>query len=457
MTNNWLRRAYAIYAGGGESRVSMRSHLATRIFLFADNLLFSVANFVLTISLARLYAESAFAALGVALALVLAVQAMQKSLYIVRVSLMPAHTAKRRRGAIIAEHLIVVAAAVLFVCLIVMIGIMAGASEQFRLIGLATVVCYLIYFQADFDRAILLKLGSALRPALLSLSYLIAVTVLAVLARLRGLSFQGFMIGLVLFAIGKGTVVVALLGARPRWRAGRRLLAADWRRYGMPSVIGAASYAGYTHVPVMLLEALGGPLQVGVFVAMRTLMQPLTVVIRSLDAGDKNRFQDRSGGTLIGVRHVFWRTIAMYAAIGLLALLVLSVAPEQLIRIVYKGKYGGHADLLIGWCLFAIFLTLSMPIQSVVYLLHRQRRAMWWGMISSVTGLCLALFTCGPLGARGAMLSTLCGAALGVITGIWVIRDVVILPITDKFQMIPVAGLRKRRLSAERLLTEKQP
>ena len=97
MSNNWLRRAFALYAGGGESRVSIRSHLATRGFLFADNLLFSVANFVLTISLARLYAESDFAAMGVALAFALAVQAMQKSLYIVRVSLMPAHTARRRR------------------------------------------------------------------------------------------------------------------------------------------------------------------------------------------------------------------------------------------------------------------------------------------------------------------------------------------------------------------------
>ncbi len=444
MSDNWLRRAFG-------SGVSMRSHLATRGFLFVDNLLFSAANFVLTISLARIYAESDFAALGVALAFGLAVQAMQKSLYIVRVSLMGAHAARRRRGAIIAEHLIVVAAAVLLVCLITTIGILAGASEQFRLIGLATVVCYLIYFQADFDRAILLKLGSALRPALLSLSYLIAVTVLALLARLRGLSFLGFMIGLIVFTLAKGVVVVALVGARPRWRSGRRLLAVDWRRYGMPSLIGAASYAGFTHVPVMLLEALSGPLQVGVFVAMRTLMQPLMVVIRSLDAGDKNRFQDRSGGTLIGVRHVFWRTIALYAGIGVLALLLLSVAPEQLIRIVYKGKYGGHADLLIGWCLFAIFLTLSMPIQSVVYLLHRQHRAMWWGMISSVTGLCIALFTCGALGARGAMLATLCGAFLGVITGIWVIRDVVISPIADTVQALPVAGLRKRRrLSEER-------
>jgi len=34
---------------------------------------------------------------------------------------------------------------------------------------------------------------------------------------------------------------------------------------------------------------------------------------------------------------------------------------------------------------------------------------------------------------------------------------VVISRITDKFQMIPVGGLRRRRLSEERLLAEKQP
>lgn len=418
-------------AGSVLARFSMSSHLSTRIVVFADNLLFSVANFLLTISLARIYSETEFAAVGVALALVLAVQTMQKGLYIVRVSLMPQRAARRHKGAIVAEHLTIVGGAVLVVCLITSLGVVAHADSQFRLIGLATIVSYLIYFQADFDRAILLKLGSAIRPALLSLSYLIAVGVLSSLARWHNLSFRGFMGGLIVFCVLKGVVAVALVGARPRWRAGRRLLAIDWRRYGMPSLIGAANYAGFTHVPVILLETMSGPLQVSVYVAMRTLMQPLMVVIRSLDAGDKNRFHDRSGGTLSGVRRVFWQTISVYAAIGLLALLVLSIAPEKLISLVYKGKYAGHPELLIGWCVFAIISTLAMPVQSVVYLLQRQRQLISWGVVSSLAGFTIALLACKPLGARGAMLSMLCGAALGIMGGMWAIRDVVILPVKD--------------------------
>jgi len=230
----------------------------------------------------------------------------------------------------------------------------------------------------------------------------------------------------------------------PLWRSGRRLVAVDWRRYGIPSPVGAANYAGFTHVPVMSLEALSGPLEVGVLVAMRTLMQPLMVIIRSLDAGDKNRFQDHSGGTVTGVRKVFWRTIATYGGIGLLAVVVLSVAPDLLIRLVYKSKFGGHPGILIEWGFYAILLTLTMPIQSVIYLLHRQRQLMWWGSLSAVTGVLIALVACKPLGAQGAMLATLCGAGLSVVGGIWSIRDVVISPTKEALASRSVIGLRKK-------------
>jgi O-antigen/teichoic acid export membrane protein len=428
-----------------------RDQTITRGLLLADNVLFSLANFVLAISLARNYAESEFAALGVALALALAVQTAQKSLYIVRVSLMPPDTARRSSGAIIAEHIMVVTTAVVCVCLVAALGVAAGASEQFKLIALSTIVCYLIYFQADFDRALLLKLGSAVRPALLSLSYLLAVATLGALARWWGLSFVGFMTGLIIFTLGKGClVVIALVGARPKWRSGRRLLALDWKRYGMPAMMGAVNNAGFLHIPVMLLATLRGPLEVGALVAMRTLMQPLLVVIRSLDAGDKNRFHSRASGTVTGVRHVFWRTFALYAVIGLAALLVLSLISNPLIRIVYKNKFGGHAELLIEWCVYAIFLTLAMPIQSVVYLIHRQHQLMWWGTISSIVGLCIALVTCKPLGAQGAMLATLSGAALGVIGGLWTIRDVVLSSVQDSAEIQSVTSLRRKARRSER-------
>jgi O-antigen/teichoic acid export membrane protein len=178
-------------------------------------------------------------------------------------------------------------------------------------------------------------------------------------------------------------------------------------------------------------------------------MQPLMVIIRSLDAGDKNRFHNRASGTVAGVRHVFWRTFALYAVIGLAALLVLSLISNPLIRMVYKDKFGGHSELLIEWCVYAVFLTLAMPIQSVVYLIHRQHQLMWWSTISSIVGVCLALFACKPLGAQGAMLSALCGAALGVIGGLWTIRDVVMSPVQDSAKLQSVTSLRRQGRQSE--------
>jgi O-antigen/teichoic acid export membrane protein len=178
-------------------------------------------------------------------------------------------------------------------------------------------------------------------------------------------------------------------------------------------------------------------------------MQPFMIIIRSLDAGDKNRFHNRAGGTVAGVRHMFWRTFALYAVICLSALLVLALISNPLIRIVYKDKFGGHAELLIEWCVYAGFLTLAMPIQSVVYLIHRQHQLMWWGTISSIVGVCIALFACKPLGAQGAILAALCGAAVGVIGGLWTIRDVVMSPVQDSAKLQSVTSLRRQGRQSE--------
>jgi O-antigen/teichoic acid export membrane protein len=194
----------------------------------------------------------------------------------------------------------------------------------------------------------------------------------------------------------------------------------------MPALVSTGTSASFTHLPVMILTAVSGRAEVAVFVAMRSLTQPLMIVIRSLDVGDKNRFRDRSNGTLAGARRLFWQLFLRYGALGVAALVVLSVAPSLLVKFAYGGKFSGHSELLIGWCLYAVLLSLSLPIQSVVYLLHRQHSYMRWNMLSALVGFLLALVLSGPFGARGAMTATVVGMGLTIATGIIAIREAVL-------------------------------
>jgi O-antigen/teichoic acid export membrane protein len=232
------------------------------------------------------------------------------------------------------------------------------------------------------------------------------------------------MAALALCCLAKAGWLISL-GLRPRWGWALHLLGRDWRRYGTASVLQAGSYAGAQHVPVMILAGISGAAEVAGLVAMRSLTQPLQVVIRSLDAADKNKFRAQGGNTAAGARRVFWRTAGLYALIGLVAVAVLALFSTLIIHIAYGTKYSGLDGIMVSWGVYFLLLALTLPIQSVVYVADRQKAFTPWTMVSAVVGTLAASLLCPGYGAWGAMAATLVATAVNVGGGAFTIRRII--------------------------------
>jgi len=163
--------------------------LAPRMLLLLDQVAFSLTNFVLTIVIARTYSAAEFGAYGVGLASALAIQFAQRSLYIIGLSLMSERVARRRLGGIVAEHILFTGATILVLAIGAAGAVIAGIGRAGIEIAAATMVCAVVYFQADFDRAVLVKRGAYAGAFGLSVVYLLIVGVLAVLAKFAHLGF----------------------------------------------------------------------------------------------------------------------------------------------------------------------------------------------------------------------------------------------------------------------------
>lgn len=401
-----------------------RDLASARLYLLLDQIAFSLASFILTIALARMYSASEFGSYGIGLAIALMVQSVQRNFYIVPLSLMSRRVATRCAGGLVAEHLTVAGASVALAALVTAL-VAIGARGASLDIALATLVCITLYFQSDFDRAMQVKRGSYRGALGLSLVYLITVIAVSAFAKFHHVSFAAFMITLAGVCALRSSWLF-FLHVKPHWSWGMRLLARDWRRYGVPALLQAGAASGCQHVPLMILATVSGSAQVGGFSAMRSLTQPLMLVFRSLDAADKNRIRMASSGGTAGARRFVWRTTLFYGALGAAALLVLSLFHEQIISLAYHGKYSGLGGILIGWTIYSVLLGLGLPIGSLAYLLHRQRAFTAWTLVSGVVGITLALGLCGPFGMWGAMSATGISAAVSLLGGFIVTRDVIV-------------------------------
>jgi len=398
--------------------------LASRFLLLVDQAIFSIANFILTIVLARHYPAAEFGAYGVGLSAALTVQYIQRNLYIVSLSLMSERVALRSFPGILAKHFVITGGAVATLGLATAAVIIAGAQGGTVDVVVSTLSCTVVYFQGDFDRAVLVKRGAFVGAVLLSVIYLCIVLALFALVQAIPIGFNVFMLTLACACLAKGGWLF-LLRVEPRWRWGMRFLARDWRNYGVPTLLSAAATAAYSNVPVMVLAATRGPAEVAGMMAMRSLTMPLNLVLRSFDAVDKNRFRALSGGTTSGARRVFWRTMLGYAALGAAAMAALALFSHPIIAIVYHDRYAGFTGLLLAWCAYCALLGLIQPLQSVVLLTGKQMSSTRLTTISGVLAVAIAFATCRSFGASGAMTATLTAVALNVVLSGFVVRGLI--------------------------------
>jgi O-antigen/teichoic acid export membrane protein len=152
------------------------------------------------------------------------------------------------------------------------------------------------------------------------------------------------------------------------FRGGARLLLVDIKRYGGWAAAATATYAGYNHVPLLILGAIAAPVHAAVFVAARSLLQPLQILLRGLDVADKNAFAEiRADPYSAKATRFTLKLVALYAAVGGVVGVAAGLGAEQLLTLAYGTKFSGYGAALIAWVPAYVFLSISTPLESLVY------------------------------------------------------------------------------------------
>lgn len=402
-----------------------RSKLLIRGIALGDQILFSAANFIFTIILAKFYSEIELAAYGIGLSVAMTLQGIQRTSYMVQNSLLAPAVLRRRATKVMGQQVWVWLA--LFAAELIVLGgcqLIWGHGEYFQAIAFSTIVLTLIYIQLDFDRILMIKHERFVDPLVTSALFLCLNGALFYAIPRYGISFETMLALVGGYAFLKSLWLVAAIG-KPNLYWGWRLMARDLRRYLGASLIGVAGYAGFSNFPVFVLGSVAAPIQSAAFAAMRSLMQPLLVVIRSLDIIDKNFFQAK-GGSKASLRAAFLRLLMLYGGGALVMLAGIALLGEPVVRLVYGEKYAAYSHLLMGWGVIFLLLTISNPLETVIVKTGRLNRYNLYRIPAGIAGVCLALLLCNTYGAWGAVWATIGGWIVSVSAGFWLIRDVLL-------------------------------
>lgn len=392
---------------------------STRFATVGDQLLVALTNFGLTIAIGRAFGADELAAYGIGLSIGLMMQGLQRHAITIPLMLRTAERVRQQRGAIIAAQFFLLLPAVA-VGLLAFFAAYFSFSRFVYLVILSSAVCLLIYLQLEFARSFLIKIG---RPWLLLVGacfYAVVAASLAMASLAGAIGYELLLAGIA-GAMLLHALVVLLAAKSFAAGDGARYLLADTKQYGGWAAAATATYAGYNHVPLLILGVLAAPMHAAVFVAARSLLQPLQILLRGFDIADKNKFAELREGE--SPARFIIKLVALYGLAGILFGAAAGFGAEQLLSLAYGQKFAGYGLAVIAWVPAYVLLSISMPLESLVY--AQNRFAAYFTIRGAASAAAIA--TAFPLihwyGAIGAIAACAIGWFVAVAgTGIMLMR-----------------------------------
>jgi O-antigen/teichoic acid export membrane protein len=390
-------------------RTAVLRYAATRLATIGDQVVVSVANFGLMLAIGRAYSAVELASYGIGLSIGLMLQGWHRHAVLIPLMLKADEHVARWRGGIVAQQFIVLALALTAGGLLLAVAETVDLSHYGRLVVGASVVCLITYLELEFARATLAKLGRTMLPLVNGGWYALVVLLLAAGALTHHLEYWMLLAGLGAAMLLHLATITTLIGGFALGQ-GFRLLIADCRKYGWWSAIATATNAGYSHVPLLILGALAAPIHAAAFVATRSLMQPLQILLRGLDIADKSSFAKGAGAPhgRSALRHTM-RLGALYAGAAGLFGLIVGIWADEIIALAYGAKFAGLGPVLIAWIPVNILMAVAMPFESLVY--TRQEFGGYYLVrgIASVLAIALSVPLVMSLSEMGAILACAVG------------------------------------------------
>jgi O-antigen/teichoic acid export membrane protein len=398
-------------------------HAAVRFATVGDQVIVALTNFGLTLAVGRAFGAAELAAYGMGLSIALMVQGLQRHAVTIPLLLKPAVRVERRRGGVVAAQAIVLLIALAVTGVAFLIARAVGASYLAQSTLLASAVCLVVYLQLEFARAFLTKIGRAGVLVGGALFYGLAATALALAALMQWISFEAMLIALG-SAMLLHSVAVLAIGRAFSLHGGVRALKADIKRYGGWAVAATATYAGYNHIPLLIVGAIAAPIHAAVFVAARSLLQPLQILLRGFDVVDKSAFAELSARPYSQRTARFTlKLAALYALIGAAIGVVVALGAEQWMTLAYGQKFSGYGGALLAWVPAYILLSVSTPLESLVYARKVFREYFAIRGLASVVAIAAAFPLSANYGGVGAIMACAIGWFVAVTgTGLLLMR-----------------------------------
>ncbi|MCR6631813.1 MAG: oligosaccharide flippase family protein [Magnetospirillum sp.] len=188
------------------------------------------------------------------------------------------------------------------------------------------------------------------------------------------------------------------------------------------SVASNLAYNGYGHLPPLILGALAGPGPVALFQAMRNFTQPLSTAATAVDNFDKPRAaRALAAEGVAGLRRALSHTALAMAAMTLPYVVMLILAGDWLVNLVYGQRYGDPTATLAWFGAVHVTVLFVYPLETALFLLRRPD-LLFRGRIASALvgiGLCLALVPVWGLG--GAMAGIAAGIAVSGLAALFLL------------------------------------
>ena len=389
------------------SRSAKRSYAIS----FTDQALFSLGNFLLSVGLVRVYSSEEYAGYGIALSIALTLQAMQRG-FTIKTSLLSPETFASKAGSLLAAHLIIIGSVLVVALASYCLLVACSASRLTSDTAAAALACIAVFFQVDVNRLFLIKRNTQ------SKSLLMSATIVAAYGLVVGLGYAGVATFahsmLILAAISLAmSAWLVWSGIRPRFAEALHGLGQDFRRPFAWTTLGAIAAGTYMHIPLFVLGSVQPALQAAGYVMTRNMLQPLGVVMRSLDLVDKHVFASQSSGhanvrliVLIILRNLLV-SIAVGGAIGFMA--------EPVLRLTYGDPAAAFAPVLQLWAPVFVVMATILPLETILFSRGLARPYALVASGSAVVSLLITYALVWRLAAIGAVVACIVGYSIHAV------------------------------------------
>jgi O-antigen/teichoic acid export membrane protein len=161
-------------------------------------------------------------------------------------------------------------------------------------------------------------------------------------------------------------------------------------------------------VPLLVLGALAAPVHAAAFVATRSLLQPLQILLRGLDLADKQAFSKTARTPQARPALLFtFKLAGIYALVAGVLCAGIACFAEPLIASSYGANYSGFGPTLIAWAPVFVLLSMAMPLESLVYAREEFRSYYVVRGVGSLAAIALTAILVGPFAEIGAIAA--CG------------------------------------------------